>query len=284
MHAGDHRHAAPGRPAGAGPGAVARDLFEQLTDAELELLGDDAESLRKELELPEHDPVRRRPSGAARAYRGGGGRPDLLEEKSRQNAALLEKLRAAREQMRSLETERALAEGRLQTGAHHAAGEAASSGEVETLKRKLERLKGEIRAQQDERRELRRQLREGSAQEPVASETPQGDRAAEEPGEELPGQRPLRAVQFSDAFQRSLSGIEPRLGLKAQEQALRFAAYDEAIWHHAKKLADFDDLYSLRVGIHHRLLLRRTAEGGVEVRELVTRERHDAVVMRYRRG
>ena len=138
--------------------------------------------------------------------------------------------------------------------------------------------------QQDERRELRRQLREGSAAEAQGSEAPQGERAAEEPGEELPGERPLRAVQFSDAFHRSLSGIESRLGLKAQEQALRFAAYDEAIWHHAKKLADFDDLYSLRVGIHHRLLLRRTAEGGVEARELVTRERHDAVVMRYRRG
>jgi hypothetical protein len=89
-------------------------------------------------------------------------------------------------------------------------------------------------------------------------------------------------VQFSDTFQRSLGGIDPRIVLKAQEQAIRFASYDPAIWRHAKKLADFDDLYSLRIGIHHRLLLRRSAEGGVEVRDLVTRERHDAIVARYR--
>ncbi len=258
--------------------------FEQLTDAELDLLEDDAESLRKQLGLPEHDAVVGAHFELLERIEQEAGRPDLLEEKSRQNAALLEKLRAQREQLRRLETEQALVEGRAESGGHHGAGGGATSEQVEALQKKVERLKSEIRAQQDERRELRRQLREGEAAERAASEAPAAEPQEEEMGEELPGERPLRAVQFSDAFHRSLSGIEPRLGLKAQEQALRFAAYDEAIWHHAKKLADFDDLYSLRIGIHHRLLLRRSAEGGVEVRELVSRERHDAVVMRYRRS
>jgi len=258
--------------------------FEQLTDAELGLLGDDAESLRKDLGLPEHDAVVSAHFELLERIEEEAGRPDLLEEKSRQNAALLDKLRSQREQLRRLENERALAEGRAESGAHHGAGAAVESEQVDALKRKLDRLKSEIRAQQDERRELRQKLREGGAAEPASREATPEEPVEEEAGQALPGERPLRAVQFSDAFHRSLSGIEPRLGLKAQEQALRFAAYDEAIWHHAKKLADFDDLYSLRVGIHHRLLLRRSAEGGVEVRELVSRERHDAVVMRYRRG
>jgi hypothetical protein len=261
--------------------------FEQLQDTEVDLMNEDAEALRSELELTAQDPVVGAHLELLERLEEERGRPDLLEEKTQQNAELLAKLREARQVLRDLEAQRALAETRSEAG--HGSEASADTADVRALKRKVEKLKGEIRAQQEERRELRQRL-QSTAEEPVGQAS---DGSAErrpaavapepvDPGESLPAQRPLRPVQFSDAFQKSLSGIESRLALKAQEQAVRFASYDAAMWRHAKKLADFEDLYSLRIGIHHRLLLRRSAEGGVEVRELVTRERHDALVARYR--
>ncbi len=258
--------------------------FEQLSDADLDLLGEDAEALREQLELPAHDPVVGAHLELLERIEEERGQPDLIEQKARQNAELLDKLRSAREQLRDLEAERAAAQGAVESGATHRGAHGDASPElVASLKRKLDGLKAEIRTQQDERRELRRRLRDDEAERPPAP-APEAEPAEEpEPGSDLPEHRPLKPVDFGDAFRRSLGGVEPKLVLKAQEQAVRFAAYDPAMWHHAKKLADFDDLYSLRIGIHHRLLLRRSAEGGVEARELVTRERHDAVVARYRR-
>ncbi|MEB2312495.1 MAG: SEC-C metal-binding domain-containing protein [Sorangiineae bacterium] len=261
--------------------------FEQLSDADLDLLAEDTEAVRADLGLAAHDPVVEAHLELLERLDAERGAPDLIEQKARQNAALLAELRAAREQLRELEVERSAARTASGPDAqHHGALDDPGGEQVVSLKRKLARLKSEIRAQQDERRELRRRLREEREERPAAPPGPDREApGAEEPDDSaaLPDERSLKPVEFGDAFRRSLTGIEPKLALKAQEQAVRFAAYDPAMWRHAKKLADFEDLYSLRVGIHHRLLLRRTAEGGVEVRELLTREQHDVAVARYRR-
>jgi hypothetical protein len=264
--------------------------FEQLHPEEIDLLNEDAEALRAELDLAEQDAVVGAHIELLERLEEERARPDLLEQKTQQNAELLAKLREARQVLRDLEAQRAAADSASGSEASHG-GERREelSREGKALKRKVEQLKAEIRAQQEERRELRERLKNSGSEEPrrageraVERAAADGIETAEEGGSGLPDQRPLRPVQFSDTFQRSLGGIDPRIVLKAQEQAIRFASYDPAIWRHAKKLADFEDLYSVRIGIHHRLLLRRSAEGGVEVRDLVTRERHDAVVARYR--
>ena len=263
--------------------------FEQLHPEELDLLNEDAEALRAELELTAQDAVVGAHVELLERLEEERARPDLLEQKTQQNAELLAKLREARQLLRDLEARRAAADSATGSEAQHGERRAEQSREDRALKRKVEQLKAEIRAQQEERRELRERLKSSGSEESRragarAEERPSADavETPDEGGSTLPDQRPLRPVRFSDVFERSLGGIDPRIVLKAQEQALRFASYDPAIWRHAKKLADFEDLYSLRIGIHHRLLLRRSAEGGVEVRDLVTRERHDAIVARYR--
>lgn len=259
--------------------------FEQLQDVELDILNEDIEALRSELTMTPNDPVVGAHLELLERLEEERGRPNLLEQKTQQNADLLANLREARQTLRELEAQRALVEAQASAPMHGETG-GKEPGSVVALKRKVEELKAEIRAQQEERRELRERLKTVD-EEPVpergrATARKVADAEPAEAGEALPDQRPLRPVQFTEAFVRSLGGIDPKVALKAQESALRFASYDPAIWRHAKKLADFGDLYSLRIGIHHRLLLRRSGEGGVEVRELVTRERHDAVVARYR--
>jgi hypothetical protein len=263
--------------------------FEQLHPEELDLLNEDAEALRAELALAAQDAVIGAHIELLERLEEERARPDLLEQKTEQNAELLAKLREARQVLRDLEAQRAAADSAGGSDTSHGGeGREELSREGKALKRKVEQLKAEIRSQQEERRELRERLKNSGSEDSRRGGERLPERAAEsidateEGGSGLPDQRPLRPVQFSDVFQRSLGGIDPRIVLKAQEQAIRFASYDPAIWRHAKKLADFEDLYSLRIGIHHRLLLRRSAEGGVEVRDLVTRERHDAVVARYR--
>jgi hypothetical protein len=262
--------------------------FEQLHPEEIDLLNEDVEALRAELDLGAQDAVVGAHIELLERLEEERARPDLLEQKSQQNSELLAKLREARQLLRDLEARRASADSRAGGEAHGGEARDEQSREGKALKRKVEQLKAEIRAQQEERRELRERLkssgsddsrRGGTGEQRPAAE---GAESAEDGGSSLPDQRPLRPVEFSDAFERSLGGIDPRIVLKAQEQAIRFASYDPSIWRHAKKLADFEDLYSLRIGIHHRLLLRRSAEGGIEVRDLVTRERHDAIVARYR--
>jgi hypothetical protein len=263
--------------------------FEQLHPEELDLLNEDAEALRAELELTAQDAVIGAHIELLERLEEERARPDVIEQKAQQNADLLAKLREARQLLRDLEARRAADSASASEAAHGVERGAEQSREDRALKRKVEQLKAEIRAQQEERRELRERLKSSGGETSRRSgardlERPSADAAesTEESGSTLPDQRPLRPVQFSDVFERSLGGIDPRIVLKAQEQAIRFASYDPSIWRHAKKLADFEDLYSLRIGIHHRLLLRRSAEGGVEVRDLVTRERHDAIVARYR--
>ena len=64
---------------------------------------------------------------------------------------------------------------------------------------------------------------------------------------------------------------------------MRFAALDPATWKQAKKMQDLKDVFTLRVGIHHRLFLVREG-GAIEARELVTREGFDRMLkLRYRR-
>ena len=92
-----------------------------------------------------------------------------------------------------------------------------------------------------------------------------------------------RPVIFTDAFSETTVGLDDeRLVLRAQEMAVRFAALDPATWKHAKKMHDAGDVYTLRIGIHHRLFIVR--EGGrVHARELVSRESFERALKRYRR-
>jgi hypothetical protein len=261
--------------------------FETLGEQDLDLLAEDAAALRTEIGLEGADPVVTAHLDLLDRRDEEARRPDLLEEKRRLNESLLRQLNETRDAVRRMEEANEKAGSKSEREARP--GESAPGNDtVDALRRKVEELKAEIRVQQGERRELKQRLRSEEGAPRPARARDHGAAApavapdAEESGEAVPASRPLRPVAFSEAFYRSLGGIEPRLVVKAQESVVRFAAYDPAMWHHCKKLADFADLYSLRIGIHHRLLLRRNAEGGVEARELVTRERHDAVVARYR--
>ena len=251
----------------------------------------EADDIRAGLQLPEADPVldpaivaydRRHPEAEL------AGTKRALEE-AEQTREQLDALKLA---LGELQRKRADAESELEAARRRAAestslARAEPASAEEATRKKLELLKGELREQQRERAELRERLRvlEVPTAPRAAAAPPAEPAEARDPdeGESVPEARPLRPAAFSDVFYDSVRGLDAKTVLKAQETAIRFASYDAAIWRQAKKMRDLPDVFTLRVGLHHRIILRRSSDGGVEVRELVTREAFDATLRGYRR-
>ena len=241
---------------------------------------------RKRLKLDEED--------AALWLMETGGRParkrraeelDELRTRLVERETAIQKVRSERDRLAGELGKRALVEP-----TPSAAPAPADDEEARRLKRKVEELQGELRAKQSERQELQRKLRtvEESGAEAGRARSRGGEAPVaavdEEAGAELPDDAQIRPVHFTEVFFESVADLDDnRLALRAQELAVRFASLDPATWKQAKKMQDLANVFTLRVGIHHRLFLMRDA-GQVQVRELVSRESFDRVLkVRYRR-
>lgn len=251
----------------------------------------EADQIRRAMSLPVEDPVF---DVMLLAYDRRHPHAEIADTKR-----VLEEAEKTRHQLDSLklalgdlQRKRAEAEAALEAAQRQSTASATrvpEADESDALRRKLDALKAEVREQQRERAELRDKLRQLEAPpkrrgaEEEREEPPREPREAVDEGEEVPADRPLRPVTFGPLFYDSVRGLDPKIVLKAQEIALRFGSYDASTWHQAKKMRDLPDVFTLRVGIHHRLILRRSSDGGVEARELVTREAFDGVLRGYRR-
>jgi len=161
------------------------------------------------------------------------------------------------------------------------------SGHEESLRAELRRLRDELKVERHASREALRDVQRFRQRERVRlirESHLEADVVAalvdEADPEEVMEQARSRDVHYSDDFEMSASRINPSTLLRLREQVTAFAQGSRV--REAKRMEALDDVWTLRAGIHHRVILRATAER-IEVLSLIPREELETVLNRMRR-
>ncbi len=217
-------------------------------------------------------------------------------------AELHEQLAEAREQARATSTKLAEADAALKTlnreskrkaarlekaGDTHppSAAEAELSearDRTERLRRQVENLKAEVGNQQEARRNLREQLE----RERRRAQRKQPQRQSEEPEDDavaMPDEktRTLLLPDYSDAFRDACAATPVTVAKNALKAIACFAAYDSSLWRHTRAIKQLPGIYRIRIGIHHRLLLRWLPGQSLTVLDLIPRQDLESWIKRH---
>lgn len=148
--------------------------------------------------------------------------------------------------------------------------------QIAALRKKIETLKDEIRSQQGSRQQLRRQLQEAN-QRLSSQESRGGAPAASPAGEDdaVPaGTMPkkIQIPEFSVSFRKSCEHLPATIAARALQAAAGFAARDESILRQAAAIERLPGYFRIRVGIHHRLLIRQVPGESLQVVDIIPRQ------------
>jgi hypothetical protein len=161
-------------------------------------------------------------------------------------------------------------------GYFSAGPEAENRQQVTALRKKIELLKDEIRSQQGSRQQLRRQLQEAnqrlSSQAAGGEEQPAfpaGEEAAEPAG---PIPKKIQIPEFSTSFRKGCEHLPQPVVAKALLAAAGFAARDEAVLRQTATIERLPGYFRIRVGIHHRLLIRQIPGESLQIVDIIPRQ------------
>jgi hypothetical protein len=148
---------------------------------------------------------------------------------------------------------------------------------ISKLRHRIEDLKLDISRGQQERRNLRRQIRQALEEaDGHAQADEKNDSDSTEPSvafEDIP--KKILFPEFSNDYQNSCKTIAGSVVVKSLKAAAGFAAHDRSVWRQTKALSALSSIYSIRVGIHYRLLIRWKKDLRLEVLDLIPREQLD---------
>ncbi len=153
---------------------------------------------------------------------------------------------------------------------------------VNRLKQHISNLKMEISAQQDERRRLRDQLRDmrkkTEIQKPLLV-TDDPDAGQKPEFERTPKKIPV--PEYSDEFKASCNNMPPAIVSKALHAIAEFASQSPSIHHQVKSIEGLTDVYRVRIGLHHRLMIKWEKGPRLKALDLINRESLDTWIKRY---
>ena len=164
---------------------------------------------------------------------------------------------------------------------------------IKKLRAKVEELKGLITESQKERSDLRVKLAQATFEiEKVAAEqvSEQRERQPAEreilvEREELDAGIPSRWSTLIPAFRNpareAIRNAPAHLARQALQAAAALAAGDQAAWSGIKRLRAIPDVWSARIGLHHRLLFRIDADRSLlEVTAFIPRRDLESTIAR----
>ncbi len=151
-----------------------------------------------------------------------------------------------------------------------------NSAEIASLKRKIERYKGEIREQQADRRRWRQEARELRQEQINAEEKQQKehDSAVDAP-EKAPiptGAKKIQLPEFTKTFRKNCAALPQDLAARAAQAAVAFGIRDALILQQTSSLEAMPHHFRIRIGIHYRLLLRQAPGENLQILDIVPRE------------
>ena len=155
---------------------------------------------------------------------------------------------------------------------------------VSDLKLKIDNLKAEIGSQQEDRRHLRKQLKEIQkklpAPEPqkpsVTTVSDQNDGAEFETAP-----KKILIPDFTPAFHRSCESTPVAVVANALKAAAGFAAHDKSVFHRTKKIEALPQIFRTRIGLHYRLMIRWEKDTQLQILDLIPRSHLETWIRRH---
>lgn len=142
------------------------------------------------------------------------------------------------------------------------------------LRRRIDRLKGEIGAQQQIRRDLREELRaekekslKRSTTEAVIEESLSADAS---PAPET--YKKILIPGYSAAFRRACETVPAPVAAKAVRAVGEFAAGGEEIWHQTKPVKRIAEYYRIKIDRNFRVLIHWKTDEEIEALDLIPRK------------
>jgi hypothetical protein len=146
---------------------------------------------------------------------------------------------------------------------------------IQRLRQRIDRLKGEISAQQQIRHDLREELR---MEREISLRRKEADHTGSEPVDgamtdaaELAGRRIL-IPSYSTDFCQACEAVPPQVAAKALKSVAEFAAADETAWRHTRPIKRIAQCYRIRIGKNYRALIRWVPDKKIEALDLIPRQ------------
>jgi hypothetical protein len=146
---------------------------------------------------------------------------------------------------------------------------------IQRLRQRIDRLKGEISAQQQIRRDLREDLRMERKMSLRRKEA--GHNESEPVGGAMiadtePAGRKILIPKYSSDFCQACETVPPPVAAKALKSVAEFAAADETVWRHTRPIKRIDQCYRIRIGKNYRVLIRWVPHKRIEALGLIPRK------------
>jgi hypothetical protein len=152
---------------------------------------------------------------------------------------------------------------------------AAEKETIQRLRQRIDRLKGEISAQQQIRRDLREELR---MEREISLRRKETDQTEPEPvggammADTEPAGRKILIPEYSTDFCRACEAVPPPVAAKALKSVAEFAAADETAWRHTRPIKRIAQCYRIRIGKNYRVLIRWVPDKKIEALDLIPRK------------
>ncbi|MFT6984940.1 MAG: hypothetical protein ACJAT7_000743 [Psychromonas sp.] len=156
---------------------------------------------------------------------------------------------------------------------------------ISRLRDKVAILKGEIGVQQDQRKQLKNELkqeRENNQATLKQEKTPlQAEPNGTESELELAPSGKLVVPIYSDNFSKSCLHLPENIARKALIAAGRFAGHDHEIWRQTKRIKRLSDYYRIRINRDYRLLLHWQAGKVLTMLDIIPRQELENWIKRH---
>ena len=152
------------------------------------------------------------------------------------------------------------------------------------LRRQIDNLKAEINIQQQDRRQLRRKLKETQirlrSREAAKAPTAHSD---EKSGGLRPHKAPKKILipDYSPTFHHSCESLPAPMVAKALGAAAAFASHDKSVWHRTKTIETLSRVFRIQIGRQYRLLFAWEPDIRLEILDLIHRSQLETWIKRY---
>jgi hypothetical protein len=207
-----------------------------------------------------------------------------LRQASEQTQLLTAELRQRRDDLESLAREREELSGIVAAslGGDGLARQSEREAEKLRLRERIDALEKQISAGNEQRAEMRRQLKRLAVERPsppIEAREIAGPQDTE-PEERVVPPRFVLVPSYSPAAAKTIASLPRHVAAQALRGAAALAAGDEHEWKGVKRMRATANVHSARLGRSHRLLFR-FGDGAIEVLDVVDRKDLDAAVARY---
>ncbi|MEN8132111.1 MAG: SEC-C metal-binding domain-containing protein [Pseudomonadota bacterium] len=154
---------------------------------------------------------------------------------------------------------------------------------LQRLRFQVASLKAEIGEQQEQRRQLRKQLKEERQKlSTLVTPSAQEEQASSEERTDIvePSGRPI-LPEYTEVFRKTCATLPPNLVAKAILAAGRFAAQEQAIWRQTKAIQRLPEHYRIRISLDYRMIVRWQPGQSLHILDVIPRQDLESWIKRH---